>query len=811
MKQLLRNTCVTGTHNRKSPIKSTYTQISFHQNKDDSKIIINKNSSILQFKINPKNSDNNSFINNESSDNMLLKNLDENTNFDTTLSSFNQNNSSLIDIGTSNIKTSTINNDVKNISNNNIINTTPAFPNPYPKNYDNDFNDETSLPRLSINNQLFDENRKVHRLSFHEPINYDNNGKKISDPQLNNDNTFTIITNNNIQNGFANNKNLSINNGYPSPIINFNPFDLNHNSNNSINEKQTNEGHEKSLHKHSNSITKAINFFHKSKGSESPIRKFNRSLKKTIRSLSPIRKDIYGNGKKDKNKHDKKEQRESSTYSNTKLSNDITNDLTGPTYSNRSSTGNNSNSNYRLSNDKMNEIVHYENGDIDYAKSYNNTNKDYIDSNSNTNSATTMNNSINNNSYNNNRNKSNRTSQQQQSEFKIVDIVSVHSNVSNENEIDNNVDYSNSQRNSQSYRNSNKTGSDIYCNRNSYQNKDYSISAHSASNFDAKLHSYSLIRDKSPHTYKKNNHNSYSSRDKRSYHNSYNSCHSNNSSLRYENWNYNKNQEYNNYENKSDYVRNTDNNNNNNNDQFDMNYNNYNQDIIPNTTEEYTKIDNNDYNKTITEKDLYMENKNEFPINNESNTSNNLFIYEKYMNAAINLYLLNIHFYNMYYNNLDIFEKSSKRVSFGSVEQWNDSNYEINELNDEDKYIRHEIIEKNEILDALEQKLEMPNPLEEWEFGDGKCKRIYPNDIEIEESFFPDGTKQKINSNGNKIVEFSDGSKEITTKEYRQRIQQDGVTKQYILMVFKLHNIPMDESELKMKRFLFLFQNLIYY
>jgi len=29
-----------------------------------------------------------------------------------------------------------------------------------------------------------------------------------------------------------------------------------------------------------------------------------------------------------------------------------------------------------------------------------------------------------------------------------------------------------------------------------------------------------------------------------------------------------------------------------------------------------------------------------------------------------------------------------------------------------DKYIRHEIIEKNEILDALEQKLEMPNPLE---------------------------------------------------------------------------------------------------
>lgn len=193
MKQLLRNTCVTGTHNRKSPIKSTYTQISFHQNKDDSKIIINKNSSILQFKINPKNSDNNSFINNESSDNMLLKNLDENTNFDTTLSSFNQNNSSLIDIGTSNIKTSTINNDVKNISNNNIINTSnifntsittnstninensnqntsannksskprysyinqaPAFPNPYPKNYDNDFNDETSLPRLSINNQV---------------------------------------------------------------------------------------------------------------------------------------------------------------------------------------------------------------------------------------------------------------------------------------------------------------------------------------------------------------------------------------------------------------------------------------------------------------------------------------------------------------------------------------------------------------------------------------------------------------------------------------------------------------------------------
>jgi hypothetical protein len=602
-----------------------------------------------------------------------------------------------------------------------------------------------------------------------------------------------------------------------------NPHEIN--SNISINEKPINEGHDKSLHKHSNSITKAINFFHKSKGGESPIRKLNRNIKKTIRSLSPIRKDIYGTGKKDKNKHTKNVKRESSTYSNTKLSNDITNDLTGPTYSKCSSIGNNSNSNCRLSNDKMNEIVHYTNTEIDYSKTNNNTNKEFIDSYSNTNSGTTLNNI--NNQNNNYRNKLNRTSQQQP-EFKIVDVISVHSNCSNENEVDNNFDYSYSQKDSQSNRNSNKAESDIHYNYYNHQNKEYSVSAHSTSSVD-KLHSYSLVHDQSPRHYKKNSYNSY--KDKRKYHNSYNSCHSNNSSLRYENWNYNKSQEFDDYGNIPDSVRNGD----------DYNYeslqeinrSNFNQDVIPETAEEYTTSDNNDYNTIITEKNSYIKNQNELPINNEPTKT--------------------------------IFENSNKRVSFESENQWNDTTFEINEPKEENEYIRHEVIKKNEILDALEQKLEMPSPLEEWEFGDGKCKRIYPNDIEIvlyrngttkeiyseyysvirftngdikeimsdktvyfyassqttqttyndgmevykfgngqvetkypdgtneiifpdntvkylysngeEESFFPDGTKQKINSNGNKIVEFSDGSKEITTKEYRQRIQQDGVTK----------------------------------
>ncbi|OUM61758.1 hypothetical protein PIROE2DRAFT_62308 [Piromyces sp. E2] len=568
-------------------------------------------------------------------------------------------------------------------------------------------------------------------------------------------------------------------------------------------EKPINENNGKSLHKHSNSISKAISFFHKSKGSESPIRKLNRNIKKTIRSLSPIRKDLYGSSKKDKNNQNrnhnhnhnnknKNDQRESSTYSYTKLSNDITSDLTGPSCGNRSSYGTN-----RFSNsEKINEIVHYANDDIDYSKingyTSSNTNNNHSNSNS------TFNSSI------NIRNKSERTSQpqqpQQQPEFKIVDIISVHSG--NENEIDN---YDYSQRTNQSHPPSNKTGNDQFYGSNYSNPKDYSI--HSTSSMDIKQRSSSLMHEQSPRYYnKKNSYNSCNNhKDTKNYHNSYNSAYSNSSSLRYENWNYNKNQEMDSYDHRNEV------------DNYKLNpvYEdqpnvNDNYDRVQDGTEDYTATDNN---YTITENNAYHH-ENDNTINNYDFPGNNE-------------------------NRENVFERQNKR--------------------------RHEVIEENEILDALEKKLEMPSPLEEWELGDGKCKRVYPNDIEIvlyrngttkeiysedysvirftngdikemmrdktvyfysstqttqttysdgmevfkfgngqvetkypdgtneivfpdntikylysngeEVSFFPDGTKQKINSNGSKIVEFSDGSKEITTKEYRQRIQQDGVTK----------------------------------
>ena len=490
------------------------------------------------------------------------------------------------------------------------------------KNISMNINDKYSSPIINSdkNNEGFETTEEnSFNSDYNENWNHPHNESKKRTDYYNDNNTITTtnISNENIHNN-NNNYNVSNNNNLTLENNNMekNPHEIN--SNISINEKPINEGHDKSLHKHSNSITKAINFFHKSKGGESPIRKLNRNIKKTIRSLSPIRKDIYGTGKKDKNKHTKNVKRESSTYSNTKLSNDITNDLTGPTYSKCSSIGNNSNSNCRLSNDKMNEIVHYTNTEIDYSKTNNNTNKEFIDSYSNTNSGTTLNNI--NNQNNNYRNKLNRTSQQQP-EFKIVDVISVHSNCSNENEVDNNFDYSYSQKDSQSNRNSNKAESDIHYNYYNHQNKEYSVSAHSTSSVD-KLHSYSLVHDQSPRHYKKNSYNSY--KDKRKYHNSYNSCHSNNSSLRYENWNYNKSQEFDDYGNIPDSVRNGD----------DYNYeslqeinrSNFNQDVIPETAEEYTTSDNNDYNTIITEKNSYIKNQNELPINNEPTKSINYYI-----------------------------------------------------------------------------------------------------------------------------------------------------------------------------------------
>jgi len=369
--------------------------------------------------------------------------------------------------------------------------------------------------------------------------------------------------------------------------------------NNSIinDEKPVNDSNGKSLHKHSNSISKAISFFHKSKGGESPIRKLNRNIKKTIRSLSPIRKDLYGSSKKDKNNHNKNEQRESSTYSYTKLSNDITNDLTGPSCGNRSSYGTN-----RFSNsEKMNEIVHYANDDIDYSKingySQSNPHSNHTSSNINI------------------RNKSDRNSQQQQPEFKIVDIISVHSG--NDNDMDN---YDYSQRTNQSHRISNKTGNEPFYGSNYSNTKDYSV--HSSSSKDVKQRTSSLMHEQSPRYYnKKNSYNSCNNhKDTKNYHNSYNSAYSNSSSLRYENWNYNKNQEIDNYNGRNE-------------DNYKLNPVYENQPNINNHhdgTDDYTTTDNN---YTITENNVYQNNDN--TINNydfQENNENRESIINQYIN-----------------------------------------------------------------------------------------------------------------------------------------------------------------------------------
>jgi len=170
MKQLLRNTCVTATHNRKSPKKSTYTQIPFFQNKEDSKIIINKNSSILQFKINPKNSDTNS-TNNENSDSMILKNLnDTTTNFDINMNSFSQVDNSEVDVDPNKSNINIINSRIEETTINNDIDDTTVEEDNEESQYSyshheeiessenedeySEYSSKSSMPRISRNNQV---------------------------------------------------------------------------------------------------------------------------------------------------------------------------------------------------------------------------------------------------------------------------------------------------------------------------------------------------------------------------------------------------------------------------------------------------------------------------------------------------------------------------------------------------------------------------------------------------------------------------------------------------------------------------------
>jgi len=63
-----------------------------------------------------------------------------------------------------------------------------------------------------------------------------------------------------------------------------------------------------------------------------------------------------------------------------------------------------------------------------------------------------------------------------------------------------------------------------------------------------------------------------------------------------------------------------------------------------------------------------------------------------------------------------------------------------------------------------------PDGCKEVTFPDGTMKYLHPNGLE--ECYFEDGTVQKIQPNGDRTIEFTNGQKEVHTKEFKvsQRI-----------------------------------------
>uniref|UniRef100_A0A674K8L4 Centromere protein J C-terminal domain-containing protein n=1 Tax=Terrapene triunguis TaxID=2587831 RepID=A0A674K8L4_9SAUR len=82
-----------------------------------------------------------------------------------------------------------------------------------------------------------------------------------------------------------------------------------------------------------------------------------------------------------------------------------------------------------------------------------------------------------------------------------------------------------------------------------------------------------------------------------------------------------------------------------------------------------------------------------------------------------------------------------------------------------------------EVLQFPNNQIEKHHPdgTKEIVFPDQTMKRFY--DGGLEETVFPDGTVVKIEKNGNKMVMFSNGQKEIHTSQFKRREYPDGTIK----------------------------------
>ncbi|NXY17956.1 CENPJ protein, partial [Atrichornis clamosus] len=68
-----------------------------------------------------------------------------------------------------------------------------------------------------------------------------------------------------------------------------------------------------------------------------------------------------------------------------------------------------------------------------------------------------------------------------------------------------------------------------------------------------------------------------------------------------------------------------------------------------------------------------------------------------------------------------------------------------------------------------------PDGTREIVFPDHTVKRLYSDGLK--ETFLPDGTVVKIEKNGDQVVVFSDGQREIHTAQFRRREYPDGTVK----------------------------------
>ncbi|XP_065891295.1 centromere protein J-like isoform X2 [Dysidea avara] len=68
-----------------------------------------------------------------------------------------------------------------------------------------------------------------------------------------------------------------------------------------------------------------------------------------------------------------------------------------------------------------------------------------------------------------------------------------------------------------------------------------------------------------------------------------------------------------------------------------------------------------------------------------------------------------------------------------------------------------------------------PDGCKEVTFPDGTMKYLHPSGLE--ECYFEDGTVQKTQPNGDRTIEFTNGQKEIHTKEFKRREYPDGTVK----------------------------------